>query len=58
MWCMDLAKVDELAKDNNSVKFLLVCQDLIDRTVDAKGMKRKVSNETAHAVLTTIRKKN
>ena len=34
--CMDLAYVDKLAKDNTGVKYLLVRQDLIDRTVDAK----------------------
>ena len=41
--CMDLAYVDELAKDNNGVKYLLVRQDLFDRTVDAKRMKTKDS---------------
>ena len=44
--CMDLAYVDKLPKDNNGVNFLLVRQDLFDRTVDAKGMKTKVSRET------------
>ena len=44
---MDLAIVDELAKDNNGVKYLLVRQDMFDRTVDAKGMKTKDSKETA-----------
>ena len=39
IWCMDLAYVDKLAKDKNGVKYLLVRQDLFDRTVDAKGMK-------------------
>ena len=33
IWCMDLAYVDKLAQDNNSVKYLLVRQDLFDRTV-------------------------
>ena len=46
IWCMDLAYVDKLAKDNNGVKYLLVRQDLFDRTVDAKGMKTKDSKET------------
>ena len=41
-WCMDLAYVDKLAKDNDGVKNRLVRQDLFDRTVDAKGMKQKV----------------
>ena len=43
---MDLAYVDKLAKDNNSVKYLLVRQDLFDRTVDAKRKKTKDSKET------------
>ena len=38
---MDLAYVDKLAKENNGVKYLLVRQDLFDRTVNAKGMKKK-----------------
>ena len=46
IWCMDLAYVDKLVKDNNGVKCLLVRQDLFDRTVDAKGMKTKDSKET------------
>ena len=44
--CMDLAYVDKLAKDNNRVKYLLVRQDVFDRTVDSKGMKTKDSKET------------
>ena len=39
---MDLAYVDKLAKENNGVKYLRVRQDLFDRTVNAKGMKKKV----------------
>ena len=41
IWCMDLAYVDKLAKENNGVKYLLVRQDLFDRTVNAKGMKTR-----------------
>ena len=58
IWCMDLAYVDKLAKDNNGVKYLLVCQDLFDRNVDAKGMNSKDSKETVRAFLSMIRKKN
>ena len=58
IWCKDLAYVDKLAKDYNGVKYLLVRQDLFDRTVDAKGMKTKVSKETVRAFLTMITKKN
>ena len=53
---MDLAYVDKLAKDNNGVKYLLVRQNLFDRTVDAKGMKTKDSKETFRAFLTMMTK--
>ena len=46
LWCMDLAFADKLAKGNNGVKYLLVRQDLFDRTVDVKAMKTKHSKET------------
>ena len=55
---MDLAYFDNLAKDNNGVKYLLVLQDLFDRIVDAKGMKTKSSRETVRAFLSIITKKN
>ena len=55
---MDLACVDKLVKDNNGVKYLLVRQDLFDRTVYAKGLKTKDSKETVRAFLTMITKKN
>ena len=58
IWCMDLAYVDKLAKENNGVKSLLVRQDLFDRTVIAKGMKRKDSQETVKAFSSMITKKN
>ena len=43
---MNLAYFDKLAKENNGVKYLLVRQNLFDRTLDAKGMKTKISKET------------
>ena len=46
VWYMDLAYVDKLAKDNNGVKYLLVRQDLFDRTVDAKRRKQKIPRKT------------
>ena len=58
IWCMDLAYVDKLAKENNGVKFLLVRQDLFDRTVNAKGMKTKDSQETVKAFSSVITKRN
>ena len=45
IWCLDLAYVYKLAKENNGVKYLLVRQDLFDRTVNAKGMKTKEQRE-------------
>ena len=58
IWCMDLAHVDRLAKDNNGVKYSLVRQDQFDRTVDAKGMKTKDSKETVKTFSKKITKKN
>ena len=55
-WCMDLAYVDKLAKENNGVNFLQVRQDLFDRTVNAKGMKATDSRETVKAFSTMITK--
>ena len=37
--------VDKLAKVDNGIKYLLVCQELFDTTVDAKRMKTKHSKE-------------
>ena len=45
IWCMDLAYVDKLAKQNYGVMYLLGRQDLFDKTVIAKGMKTKDSQE-------------
>ena len=42
IWCMALAYVDKLAKDNEGVKYLLLRQDIFDRTVDAKRMEKKI----------------
>ena len=55
---MDLAYVDILAKENNGVKCLLVRQDLLDRTVNAKGIKTKDSQETVKAFSCMITKRN
>ena len=58
IWCMDLAYVEKLAKENNGVKYLLVRQGLFDRTVNAKGMKTKDSQETVKAFSSMTTKKN
>ena len=58
IWRMDLAYVHKLAKDNNGLKYLLVRQDLFDRTGDAKGMKTKDSKETVKTFSQMITKKN
>ena len=47
-----------MAKENNCVKYLLVHQDLFDRTVNAKGMKTKNSQETVKAFSSMIPKRN
>ena len=53
---MDMAHVNKVAKDQNGDKNHLVRQDLFDRTVDAKGMKRKDSTETVRAFLLSLQK--
>ena len=58
IWCMDLAYVDKMAKNNKFVKYLLVRQGLFDRTVDAKGMKTKDSKETVKKFSKMITKKH
>ena len=58
IWCMDMAYVDEVAKENKGVIYLLVCQDLFDGTKNAKGLKTKDSQETIRDLLTRITKKN
>ena len=58
IWCVDLAYNDELAENNDGVKYLLVRQNLSDRTDDAKGLKAKDSKETVRAFLTMITRKN
>ena len=57
IWWMDLAYVDKLANDNNGVKYLLVRQDMFDRTVDAKGIKTSDSKESVRAFSSINRKK-
>ena len=47
-----------MAKENTGVKFVLVGQDLFDRTVNAKGMKTKDSQETVKAFSSMITKRN
>ena len=54
IWCID---VDKLAKEYNGVKYLLVRQDLFDRTVNAKGLKTKGSQETVKAFSSMITRK-
>ena len=55
-WRMDFGYVDKLAKENNGVDYLLVREDLFDRTVNAKGMKTKDSHETVKAFSSMITK--
>ena len=58
IWCMDFADIDKLAKEINCVKYLLVRQDLFDRTVNAKGMKTKDSQETVKTFSSMITQRN
>ena len=45
IWCMDLAYVDKLAKNNRGIKYLLVRQDVFDKTIDVRGLRTKDSQE-------------
>ena len=56
-WCMDLAYVDKQAKDNRGIKYLLVHQDVFDKTIDVRGMKTKDSKETLRAFAQIITKR-
>ena len=58
IWCIDVGYVHKLAKENNSVKCLMVRQDLFDRTVNAKRMKTKNSQETLKTFSSMITKRN
>ena len=58
IWGLNLAYVDKLAKNNNSVKYVIVPQDLFDGTVDAKKKENKRFRKTVTASLTNIIKKN
>ena len=56
--CMDLAYFDKIATDNHGIKYLLVRQELFDRTVDAKLIETKDSKETVRSFFPMITKKN
>ena len=58
IWCIHHAYVDKLAKEDNGVRYPLVRQDLFDKTVIAKGMKTKYSQETAKAFSSMITERN
>ena len=58
IWCMDLSYFDKSGKEKNDVKYLLVRQDLSERTVIAEGMKTKDSQETVNAFSSMITKKS
>ena len=59
IWCIDLAFVDKLAKDNRGITFLLIRQDMFDKTIDVRGLKTKDSKEAlrAFAEMVTMRKR-
>ena len=57
IWNMDHAFVGKLATEFIGTKYLLVRQNLFDRTVYAKGMESKDSKETVEASATVITKR-
>ena len=54
VWSMHLAYVDKLAQDYRGLNFFLFLQDLFNRTVVAKRMTTKDSNENVRAFLNVI----
>lgn len=49
IWCMDLAFVDKLSKENRGIKYLLVCVDIFSRFVRVQPMKNKYASTTKEA---------
>ena len=58
IWGMDLAYVEKTARRNNGVMYLLVRQDLFERTLNAEGMETEDSQETVKAFSSMITKRN
>ena len=58
IWCMDLAYVEKLAKENNGVKYSQVRQDLFDGILNAQRRKTNDSQETVKAFSSMITKRN
>ena len=56
-WCMDLAYVDKLAKNNRGIKYLLVRQDVFDKTIDVRGLKTKDAKEALRVFAQMITKR-
>ena len=55
IWLVDLAYVDNLAKCNRDVKYLLVAVDFLSRYLRVEPMKTKYATETAAASKKTIK---
>ena len=49
IWSLDLAYVDNLAKYNRDVKYLLVAVDCLSRYLRVESMKAKCATEAANA---------
>ena len=54
---MDLAYVDKLSKDNREKEYLLVRQDVFDKTIDVRGLKTKHSKEALIVIAQMITKR-
>ena len=49
IWCMDLAHVEKLSKENNGTQYLLVCVDIFSRFVRVSPMENKNASTTTEA---------
>ena len=57
IWSLDLAHVDNLAKYNRNVKYLLVAVDCLSRYLRVEPMKTKYATEAANAFKKMIKQK-
>ena len=51
IWCMDLAVMDKLVRENNKITYLLVSVDVLSRFVRVQPMKSKTALDTKNAFM-------
>lgn len=56
IWCMDLAQMDKLSSDNDGVRHLLVCVDVLSRFIRVETMRNKAAITAKDALMKMIGK--